>query len=35
MADNGITIGEAYLQIRPSMEGVAGEIDEAMGKYSK
>lgn len=31
MADNGITIGEAYLQIRPSMEGVAGEIDEAMG----
>lgn len=25
------TIGEAYLQIRPSMEGVKGEIEEAMG----
>ena len=30
MAD-GITIGEAYLQIRPSMDGVAGEIEQAMG----
>ena len=30
MAD-GITIGEAYLQIRPSMEGVAGDIEQAMG----
>lgn len=30
MAD-GITIGEAYLQIRPSMEGVAGEVEQAMG----
>lgn len=26
------TIGEAYLQIRPSMEGVQGEIEEAMGE---
>ena len=26
------TIGEAYLQIRPSMEGVKGELEEAMGK---
>ena len=25
------TIGEAYLQIRPSMEGVKGEIESAMG----
>lgn len=25
------TIGEAYLQIRPSMEGMTGEIEEAMG----
>lgn len=25
------TIGEAYLQIRPSMEGVTGEIEQAMG----
>lgn len=25
------TIGEAYLQIRPSMEGVQGEIESAMG----
>lgn len=31
MAD-GITIGEAYLQIRPSMDGVAGEIEQAMGE---
>lgn len=30
MAD-GITIGEAYLQIRPSMEGMAGDIESAMG----
>ena len=28
---NGNTIGEAYLQIRPSMEGVKGEIEQAMG----
>ena len=26
------TIGEAYLQIRPSMEGIQGEIQEAMGE---
>ena len=26
------TIGEAYLQIRPSMEGVQGEIESAMGE---
>ena len=26
------TIGEAYLQIRPSMEGVKGEIESAMGE---
>lgn len=26
------TIGEAYLQIRPSMEGVKGEIEQAMGE---
>ena len=32
MADRGITIGEAYLQIRPSMEGVPGEIEEALGE---
>ena len=25
------TIGEAYLQIRPSMEGMTGEIEQAMG----
>ena len=25
------TIGEAYLQIRPSMEGIQGDIEEAMG----
>ena len=25
------TIGEAYLQIRPSMEGVQGELEQAMG----
>ena len=25
------TIGEAYLQIRPSMDGMTGEIEEAMG----
>ena len=25
------TIGEAYLQIKPSMEGVQGEIEQAMG----
>ena len=25
------TIGEAYLQIRPSMEGIQGEIEQAMG----
>ena len=25
------TIGEAYLQIRPSMEGVKGELEQAMG----
>ena len=25
------TIGEAYLQIRPSMEGIGGELEEAMG----
>lgn len=25
------TIGEAYLQIRPSMEGIQGEIEEALG----
>ncbi len=28
----GITIGEAYLQIRPSTEGMAGDIDRAMGE---
>lgn len=32
MADNGITLGKAYLQIIPSMEGVASDIDEAMGE---
>lgn len=26
------TIGEAYLQIRPSMEGIQGEIEQAMGE---
>lgn len=30
MADNGITLGKAYLQIIPSMDGVADDIDEAM-----
>lgn len=30
MSSNG-TIGEAYLQIRPSMEGIQGEIEQAMG----
>ena len=25
------TIGEAYIQIKPSMEGVSGEIEKAMG----
>lgn len=28
---NGVTLGKAYLQIIPSMEGVPGEIEEAMG----
>ena len=31
MANEGMTIGEAYLQIRPSMRGMRDEIDEAMG----
>lgn len=29
------TIGEAYLQIRPSMEGISGEIEQAMGGVGK
>lgn len=33
MADN--TIGTAYLQIRPSMEGVKGELEQAMGDAGK
>ena len=31
MADKGNTIGEAYLQIKPSMDGVPEQIQEAMG----
>ena len=29
------TIGEAYLQIKPSMEGIQGEIESAMGDAGK
>ena len=32
MGNRGTTIGEAYLQIKPSMEGVKGEIESAMGE---
>ena len=32
MAENGITLGKAYLQIIPSMEGVPEEIEQGMGE---
>ena len=32
MADNGITLGKAYLQIIPSMDGVADDIEASMGE---
>ena len=31
MGNRGTTIGEAYLQIKPSMEGIEGDIERAMG----
>ena len=31
MSDSGITIGEAWLQIRPSTRGMTDELEEAMG----